>query len=50
MDKVCVIYTGGTIGMREVNGVLEPPESADDFLDLAPELRSFVEVDLVQLL
>lgn len=36
--------------MREVNGVLGPPESTDDFLDIAPELESFVEVNLLQLL
>lgn len=50
MNRVCVIYTGGTIGMRKENEVLKPPDSSDDFLEIAPELRSFVEVELVQLL
>ena len=36
--------------MKEVAGVLKPPTSADDFLDIAPELGAFVEVDLLQLL
>lgn len=36
--------------MKEVNGVLRPPDSADEFLEMAPELQSFVEVELVQLL
>lgn len=50
MDKVCVIYTGGTIGMEEVNGVLQPPKSADTFLRIAPELKYVAEVELVELL
>jgi len=36
--------------MKEVDGVLKPPHSADDFLEIAPELSSFVDVELVQLL
>jgi L-asparaginase len=50
MNRVCVIYTGGTIGMKKVGRALKPPKSADDFLKMAPELRSFVKVDLVELL
>jgi L-asparaginase len=54
MDRVCVIYTGGTIGMRKVDSprgpVLVPPESGDTFLEIAPELRTFVHVELLQLL
>lgn len=49
-DRVCVIYTGGTIGMKKVEGVLKPPDTADDFLEIAPELETFVDVELVQLL
>ena len=49
MDRVCLIYTGGTIGMKEVAGVFRPALSVDEFLDIAPELRSFVEIDLVVL-
>src|SRR5712692_6094474 len=50
MPRVCVIYTGGTIGMKKVDGVLKPPDSADEFLDMAPELSSVAEVELLQLL
>jgi L-asparaginase len=50
MDKVFVIYTGGTIGMKKVDGILRPPDSADDFLEMAPELGDFVKVELKQLL
>ncbi len=48
--KICLIYTGGTIGMhRDVNGVLRPPENPEDFLHLAPELDTS-EFDFVPLL
>jgi len=49
MDRVCLVYTGGTIGMKEVAGVFRPALSVDEFLDIAPELRDFVEIDLVVL-
>ena len=49
MDRVCIVYTGGTIGMKAVDGVFRPALSVDEFLDIAPELRDFVEVDLVGL-
>lgn len=49
MDRVCIVYTGGTIGMKEVDGVFRPALSVDEFLDIAPELKNFVEVDLVVL-
>lgn len=49
MDRVCLIYTGGTIGMKEVAGVFRPALSVDEFLDIAPELRNFVEIDFVVL-
>ena len=49
MDRVCIIYTGGTIGMKAVGGVFRPALSVDEFLDIAPELRDFVEIDLVGL-
>jgi L-asparaginase len=49
MDRVCIVYTGGTIGMKAVGGVFRPALSVDEFLDIAPELRDFVEVDLVGL-
>lgn len=46
---MCIVYTGGTIGMKEVDGVFRPALSVDEFLDIAPELKNFVEVDLVVL-
>lgn len=49
MERVCIVYTGGTIGMKEVDGVFRPSLSVDEFLDIAPELKNFVEVDLVVL-
>ena len=49
MDRVCLVYTGGTIGMKEVAGVFRPALSVDEFLDIAPELGDFVEIDLVVL-
>ena len=49
MERVCIVYTGGTIGMKEVDGVFRPALSVDEFLDIAPELKNFVEVDLVVL-
>ena len=39
--KICLIYTGGTIGMhRDSNGTLSPPDNPNDFLMLAPELKN----------
>ncbi len=43
--RICLVYTGGTIGMVEEDGVLRPPDNPEDFLDMAPELRGFVDVD-----
>jgi L-asparaginase type I len=45
--KVCIIYTGGTIGMiRDADGVLHPPDDPSNFLRIAPELLEIAEVDL----
>ncbi len=45
--RVCLIYTGGTIGMieehTEVGVVLVPPEDPDQFLQVAPELKSLYD-------
>jgi len=40
-NKICLIYTGGTIGMqRDVRtGTLHPPEDPESFLNVAPELK-----------
>ena len=49
-QKICLIYTGGTIGMyRDKKGILRPPENPEDFLALAPELEKS-EFDFVDLL
>lgn len=51
MDRVLVIYTGGTIGMKKVGEVLMPPDSAEDFLAIAPDLKKLgAEVELFPLL
>lgn len=52
-NKICILYTGGTIGMERVGDVDLPPAKADDFLDFAPELNDFVQIkpeDYVQLM
>lgn len=49
--QICLIYTGGTIGMVEgADGVRRPPEDPTDFLTIAPELERFVGVHFVPLL
>jgi len=49
--KVCLIYTGGTLGMvRGDDGVLKPPKNPKDFLRVAPELGEIVDLDFVGLL
>lgn len=48
--KICLIYTGGTIGMiRNTNGVLLPPDNPDDFLKIASDLSGISEYDFVAL-
>ena len=48
--KICLIYTGGTIGMvRNANGVLHPPTNPDDFLKIAGDLSAICEYDVVML-
>ena len=48
--KICLIYTGGTIGMIQTRSGLRPPNDPDDFLHIAPELKTFVKVEFVPLL
>lgn len=49
--RICLIYTGGTIGMvRDGDGSLRPPDDPEDFLRLAPELDEIVAYDFVALL
>jgi L-asparaginase type I len=47
-NKLCLIYTGGTIGMQRRNGVLMPPANPADFLRLAPELNDFAPFDFIE--
>ncbi|MBN1902559.1 asparaginase [Candidatus Sumerlaeota bacterium] len=49
--KICLIYTGGTIGMTRLkNGILRPPDNPKVFLKVAPELKSIVHFDFVPLM
>lgn len=49
--SICLIYTGGTIGMQRMpNGTLRPPDDPKDFLNVAPELRGVVDFDFVPLM
>ena len=49
--KVCLIYTGGTIGMRKLdNGTLRPPDDPKDFLRVAPEMEGIVDFKFVPLM
>ena len=49
--RLCLIYTGGTIGMvRDRKGVLRPPDDPEDFLRVAPELEDIVSYEFVPLI
>lgn len=48
--RICLIYTGGTIGMIGTKDGLRPPEDASDFLKIAPELEELVKIEFVPLL
>ena len=49
--KICIIYTGGTIGMIEgIDGVRRPPEDPSDFLSVVPQVRHVIDFDFVKLL
>ena len=50
LPRICLIYTGGTIGMIATPTGLRPPDDPSDFLKIAPELGAFVEVEFVPLL
>lgn len=50
-NKICMLYTGGTIGMvKDAGGTLRPPENPEDFLNVAPELKNIVDLDFVNLI
>ncbi len=49
--RICLIYTGGTIGMvRDRSGDLHPPDDPADFLRVAPELDEIVSYEFVPLI
>lgn len=49
--KICLMYTGGTIGMVTMpDGTLRPPDDPNDFLNLAPELPDIVNFDFLPLM
>lgn len=54
LPKICLIYTGGTIGMiRDGEGVLRPAANPAEFLDYLKakeEVRQIAEIDLVPLM
>jgi L-asparaginase len=48
--KVCLIYTGGTIGMIREDNILKPPVDPSSFSRIAPEIDEIAELDFVPLL
>jgi L-asparaginase len=50
LPKVCLIYTGGTIGMIREGDILKPPQDPSNFYKIAPELSSIAQIDFVPVL
>jgi L-asparaginase len=50
LPRVCLIYTGGTIGMVREGDVLKPPSSPEHFTNLAPEIRDLARIEFVPIL
>lgn len=50
LPKVCLIYTGGTIGMIREGDVLKPPQDPSHFYAIAPELSRIADIDFVPVL
>lgn len=49
--NICLIYTGGTIGMqRNKTGTLRPPKDPDSFKEIVPELTALARFDFVSLM
>ena len=49
-QKICLLYMGGTIGMRlDGSGIAQLPTDPDRFLDSFPELTSRYQIDQVTL-
>jgi len=50
MDRICLLHTGGTIGLtRRPDGTLGPPSEWHDILRDVPELAEVADVDFVPL-
>jgi len=48
--RICLLHTGGTIGMIEdTNGILTPPQTPTDLRKLVPELEQVADIDFVPL-
>ncbi|MCH8294528.1 asparaginase, partial [Candidatus Poribacteria bacterium] len=55
LKKICLIYTGGTIGMieeQDENGdwIRRPPKDASSFCQLAPEINTIADTEFLFLL
>lgn len=44
---ICVINTGGTIGMVEIEGKMVPPESGKHFMKIYPNIREIADIELI---
>jgi len=48
LEKVCFIYTGGTIAMvKDETGIQRPPEDPHTFTNVVPQIRDIAEVRFV---
>ncbi len=44
---ICVINTGGTIGMVEQEGKMVPPDSGKQFMNIYPNIREIADIELI---
>ncbi len=47
--RVCIINTGGTLGMIQRGDKVEEPRNKDEFLSYHPELSQLAEIEFVQM-
>ena len=47
--KICLIFCGGTIAMTRnpETGALEPAKSPEDLLNMVPEVKEYVDLDII---
>src|SRR2546423_386763 len=50
LPRVCLIYTGGTIGMVREGGLIQPPSRPQRLTSLAPEIRNIARIEYVFIL